>query len=1190
MSLQFILGKASDDHFQKIVDLLQQNNSRASHEAGFYIVPNNVKFESELATLKQLNANHNETYAQSQIQIFSFSRLIWYFLNGSPDYQRPQLSQTAINMIIYQIIEDHEELLSIYRGEGKQVGFIQQLAQQISELQQGNISPDDLDRLAELPGNQLNPELRSKFQDISLIYREFVKQTDGKYLYNSAGFEILNQVLLEMDAAELDHMHFYFSNFEKFSAQELLIIQTLIIRSHVTMDIILDHKYDQEMPTESDFFYQSGKLYYYLYQYAQGKTKVYQDLFAEPRAINAGLKELEDYWIASSQVGKSIVPATGENVALEITETTTPFAELMQVAIKIRQLVAQKGYRYSDFSVLTRHLDQYQDIVGPIFSMQKIPYFTDIQKQMDNHPLVELLDALFSIYRPNRAQNYGYDAMMRLLKTELLIPKDADDNYLSLSEFRRDLALCENLVLKNGYTGKRWIQDEDWMYATAIDNETGVIVDKNQEISAQINVIRNFVKQILPSFYRKLNRAQTGKDAALILYQFLEQNGIAAQLEQWQRQATEAGNLQEAGQAEQVWTQFCSILDDYVTVLGEHEFVMDDFLSLLKAGFTGATYSQIPSTLDQVAISEIGRIQLPDKKITFIIGADDRNMPAKIDNNSLFNDADRDQMADHLELDQYLVDTSELQMVGEPYEDYLRFMTASDHLYFSYNLGGTGDSEIKQISPYVKRIQDHFALPLKKVSDTPRYYEQDLKNYVGSKRTTLKYLIQAALDAKKQSVALSEAWKFVQDSLENDPDQYLQTLVKNLLGSLNYRNQPVELMPEIVADLYGNNLTTSISKLEEFYQDPYEYFLKYGLKLRERDEFEISPANTGQFYHEALDKLIKEVEQQQLKLGELTDSDIADLVDEVTSKIIEADVNYQYEILKSSKRMGYITNQLVNTIRQMALTLNRQSQHVKMRPQKTELTFGPGQSYAPLQFQLDDQHQVNVQGRIDRIDALQVKGTDYLGIVDYKSGDKDIDLAQIYDGTAMQMMTYLDAVLKNIKALSDERQAELAGALYLHIFNPLLKPKDVVNWHDETQINQALMKEHKYKGLLVSDTDLLDEIGDGDANLIYPFKFKKDGTLTKNSKTITRENLQRMLMHTENLIQAAAKRIFAGDIDLHPAKYGYRSQIQYSPYKPIMQFDPMLKENNYREINKLSDDDIFENLRKEAEKDGKRMD
>lgn len=349
MTLQFILGKASDNHFKKVVDNLQTGIKQEPADQYFYVVPNNVKFESELNTLKQLNVDDNSTYAQNQVQIFSFSRLIWYFMHSHPDYQLPQLSQTAINMIIYQIIEDNEENLTIYRGEGKQAGFIQQVSDQISELQQGNVSPDDLDHMANLEANVINPELRSKLHDISLIYREFLQQTDGQYIYNAATFEMLNQYLLELPEAEISKMHFYFSNFEKFSAQELQIIQTLIQRAHVVMDLNLDHKYDQEMPNETDFFYQSGKLYHYLYQYARKNSQVLTDQYAGPRELTPGLKQLEDYWIASNEVGTPIPAVKSQNANVHVTETNTSFDELMQVAIKIRQLVANGNYRYSDF-------------------------------------------------------------------------------------------------------------------------------------------------------------------------------------------------------------------------------------------------------------------------------------------------------------------------------------------------------------------------------------------------------------------------------------------------------------------------------------------------------------------------------------------------------------------------------------------------------------------------------------------------------------------------------------------------------------------------------------------------------------------------------------------------------------------------------------------------------------------------
>ena len=96
-------------------------------------------------------------------------------------------------------------------------------------------------------------------------------------------------------------------------------------------------------------------------------------------------------------------------------------------------------------------------------------------------------------------------------------------------------------------------------------------------------------------------------------------------------------------------------------------------------------------------------------------------------------------------------------------------------------------------------------------------------------------------------------------------------LTTKLLGSLSYRNVPTALTPDIVTQLYGNKISTSISKLEEYYANPYAYYLKYGLKLQERDVFELSPASTGEFFHATLDNLMKLVNQQKLDLAELDD-------------------------------------------------------------------------------------------------------------------------------------------------------------------------------------------------------------------------------------------------------------------------------------------------------------------------------
>ena len=68
---------------------------------------------------------------------------------------------------------------------------------------------------------------------------------------------------------------------------------------------------------------------------------------------------------------------------------------------------------------------------------------------------------------------------------------------------------------------------------------------------------------------------------------------------------------------------------------------------------------------------------------------------------------------------------------------------------------------------------------------------------------------------------------------------------------------------------------TSISQLQTFYRNPYEYFLKYGLALKKREELEISNANSGTFYHDAMEAFIRLLKQDRMRLADLADDQLA---------------------------------------------------------------------------------------------------------------------------------------------------------------------------------------------------------------------------------------------------------------------------------------------------------------------------
>ena len=1175
MALQFILGTAGMDHQQEVVNQIKQQPTQTS---AFYLVPNHIKFESEVQVLKHLQENQQETVATSQLQVLSFSRLAWYFLRNHPVYQKQRISATGTNMAIYQIIIDRQADLYLFDQEIHQVGFTEQIAKQITEMQNGNVLPVDLQQL--LAGQQLSNDLSDKLHDFVIVYEEYLTRITDRFYDETNILRLLTEYLQTIDLSETD---FYIDGFSRFTAVELQLVQTLTQCAHkVVVSLILDHPYPVELPDTTSLFYQPAKTFWQLYHFASDNQIPYlAPITATTPRICPPLMALEQYWITSNTLNAELPASQSLGEEVQVFQADNRYSELMQVATRIRQAVASGKYRYSDVLILTRHLDQYQQFLTPVMNLNSIPFFEDQQKTMADHPLVELISALFAVQTPDKnRRSYRYPDMMRLLKSELLIPV-VDGQSMPLEQFRRSVALTENLILKNGYEGYAWLQKEDWPYGTAqTNNDELVVTSKDQALSEQVNQIRHFIQAILPPFYRKLFKARTNRDAAAILYNFLEANGVLSQLEGWRQTAVDDGNITQANEIEQVVNNLNSLLDEEVMILGEQPFVFDDFWQLLLTGFQNAKYSAIPSTLDQVRISESGIVQTSNRKITFMIGSTDNNMPAQLTNDQLFGDDDLVQLQEQLTDSQYLGDDSGLQMAGEPYLNYLAFTSSSQQLIFSY-CPQDDEEGSAVISPYVSRIQSFFKIQTQHAPAIPTASE-DILSYLGTARATLHHLIQVIQAAYAKDKPLPTAWQMVYQKLRHQPQT--ADLTAKLLRSIDYQNVPAQLNPDIVTGLYGQAIDTSISQLELFYRNPYEYYLRYGLRLQEREVFDLSTQSTGQFFHEALDRVVKITNANQQELTELSDTEIANLVKQVVNEIIHDPSQLQYVILTSSARMQYLTNQLTQTVIQMVQTMRRQGQLTPMRPKQTELIFGQAgpNTLKGLDFTLPEKREVHVRGRIDRIDSIKVDNQSYYGVVDYKSGDKTFDYAQAYDGTSMQLLTYLDVLRKNLDLITDDEEALLAGALYLHVYNPRFTTEKLRK--ADYDLEKALLEAHTYKGLIVDDAPLVDEmtkeVEPGQKSLVYPLNRLAKGTIAKKNTLINPSDLNAFLLHNEDLIKSAAQRIFAGDNSLMPVKYGPNdTAMQFTPYKAIMNFDPLLPQNNYRVPTKLTVKEVLDSLR-----------
>ncbi|KAB7487834.1 hypothetical protein F7Q97_30110, partial [Klebsiella michiganensis] len=105
-SLQFILGSAAVDHQAALLDHLAAQLAAHPTDRFFYLVPNHIKFSTEIDVLSQLKARQaSPIYAQTQVQVLSFSRLAWFLLRDVPAFNAPRISPTGLTMVVAAIVK-----------------------------------------------------------------------------------------------------------------------------------------------------------------------------------------------------------------------------------------------------------------------------------------------------------------------------------------------------------------------------------------------------------------------------------------------------------------------------------------------------------------------------------------------------------------------------------------------------------------------------------------------------------------------------------------------------------------------------------------------------------------------------------------------------------------------------------------------------------------------------------------------------------------------------------------------------------------------------------------------------------------------------------------------------------------------------------------------------------------------------
>ncbi|MGZ4159239.1 MAG: helicase-exonuclease AddAB subunit AddB, partial [Neobacillus sp.] len=1010
-------------------------------------------------------------------------------------------------------------------------------------------------------GQTSSKALKDKLHDLEIIYKQFEVEVFGKYIDSEDYFHLLSEKI--SSSTYLSGAEIYIDGFYSFTPQEYLVITELMKHCKaVTIAMTTDQLYLDSVPDELDLFRLSGESCYTLYQTAKAEgIEVEQSILLteQQKWTNPSLRHLEGKFDV-----RPAEPFHGQTT-INICQAVNRRAEIEGIARELRHLVRTQGYRYRDIALLIRNGSSYHDLVEPVFNDYQIPFFIDQKRTMLNHPLIELIRSSLEVIN----SYWRYEPVFRVIKTELLYPLQENP-----ARIREKMDKLENYCLQYGIQGSKWTGKNRWSYRRirGLELEVSTQTDAEKEMEQQLNELRLMVTAPLLRLSRRLKKADTGRKFCEAIYLFLEELDIPSKLEKWKTAAEEQGNLIKMREHEQVWNAVIDLLDQYVEVLGDEPISLKSFAAILEAGFESLHFSLIPPALDQVLIGDLEKSRLLDIKVCFVIGVNEGVLPAKISDEGILADEDREQL---LTAGIKVAPSSRTRMLDENFLAYKALSTPSDILFVSYPLA---NEEGKALIPssYIKRLKELFPNAHERfyVTDPSELSEENQLSFVSNKTATISYLT-AQLQLKQRNYPISDVWWDVYNYYLGD---HWKEKAQKVLSSLFYTNKAVKLSREVSDELYGESIQASVSRMELFNGCAFSHFAGHGLKLRERQIFRLEAPDIGELFHAALKQISDMVNEQNISWAGLTKKQCEELSREAVNTLAP---KLQNEILLSSERHHYIKRKLEQIITRASLVLSEHAKVSGFSPIGLEVGFGPKGKLQPLNFSLRNGKKMELAGRIDRVDQARDENNNvFLRVIDYKSSEKDVNLGEVYYGLALQMLTYLDIVMTHSKELV-ELEATPAGVLYFHVHNPMINSTKLLSMDE---IEKEIMKKFKMNGLMVSDQNvirLMDQsLESGDSQIISA-GINKDGNLSKRSKVASINEFENLREYVRNLYQKTGNAIIEGDVDIAPYKLKNKTPCTFCSYKSVCQFDESIESNHYRILPRQTNEQVLELIRKE---------
>lgn len=1141
MGIRFIFGRAGTGKSRFCLEQIKKKIENYDSENKLVlIVPEQYTFDTEKKFLEVVTEK-----GLLRGEVLSFKRMAHRVSEECGGRTELRISDSGRNMLIYKLLKDKGEDLQYFNRIAKQQGFSSIISKIITEFKKYNISEEILNAKEEEINDE---ELKKKMSDLKLIFNNFNEVLHKKFIDSDDELTFLAKRL--KDCNIYDDAEIWIDEFTTFTPQQLEVIKVLAKKAKVVnitlcsdslsggTDVDYTDIFDAIKNTENSILriMKEGNISY-LEPIDLNKGYSYRFLNSED------LQHLERHFFTYP-----FKEYKGKANNVRIYKANNSYDEIEVVAKDILRMVRDNGYRFKDIAVVCRNIDEYEKISTVIFNEYNIPFFIDKKREILNNPLVVVIISSLEIL----ASNWSYESVFKYLKSGLV---NIERDYIDI---------LENYILANGIKGYKWTKD---------------LYDK-ENISEEENEILEIMEEIrspLMKLHNKLKGKKTVREFATNLYEFLNELNVFKTLEIWLEEFNSLGLQDKIKEYIQVPEMVIEILDQAVEVLGEEVLDIKEFTKILISGFEEKEIGVIPMSLDQVNIGDISRVKGREVKALYLIGVNDGVLPAANKEEGIISDRERDLLRN---IGIRLASDTKSRAFEEQFIVYTALTIPSEYLMVTFPMA---DFEGKSLRPSI--IIPRLKKVLPNVVEESEIYNirdrRDRFNKITAPIPTFNELISALrMEFEKEKV--DEYWAQAFKWFENNEE--FKSKSNRMFKGLTYTNLVEKIPREKIKRLYqseNKKLIFNVSRIEKYAQCPFSYYVQYGLKAKDRKVYEFSAPDLGSFMHNVLDDFTNTIRNEKIAWSDLNKERCKLIVNELVDKRLESDSN---SILNSTKKYKYFADRFKRTITKSVMVISEQMRKGKFEVFKNEFAFGGFSDGEPIKIDLPSNETVYLVGRVDRIDTLDLDGNTYIKIVDYKSGAKKFNLTEVYYGLQIQLLVYLDALIKNSKYIL-QKQAMPGAILYFRIDDPIIKSKKQLT---EEEIKDNILKELKMSGLLLKDINVVKAM-DNDMetySLIIPAAIKKDGNFTTSSSVVTEEQFDILRKYVNDKMSEICEEMLSGEIKIEPCKNNSTAYCSYCDYSSVCQFDTSIENNKYRVVLKKSNDEAWKLIKDEVEKGG----